>query len=87
MSGVTIERRDGRLTESEYRAVVVVGGRTIEGEWRFTKRHARADVSELRRALFDADAAEARLAAESERRKRNLRMELDTDRRIPRGAA
>ena len=79
---VTIERRDGRVTNSEYRAVVTIGARSAAGPWEYTKKHARMSVAALRRSLFDADEAERRMEAGSRDRCARIRTRLEVDRRI-----
>ena len=78
----TIERRDGRVTMHEYRAVVTVNGQRAVGSWQYARKTAVADVRLLRASLFDPDKAEARLVAESQRRCRATRTAIETDRRI-----
>lgn len=78
---VSFERRDGRISQNEYRVVVTVGDKTAAGAWSFTKADARRGVEALRRSLFDADEAERRLADESNRRGRKIRESLAVDRR------
>lgn len=78
-----IERREGRVTKHEYRAVVWVGGRRAEGAWQYTSKAARADVAALRRSLLPTpEESERIMSAESHRRMAAIRTQLDTDRRV-----
>ena len=82
MSDYTIERRDGRVTISEYRVVVTVGGRAAGGPWCFSRRDAASHIGALRRSLFDEATAERQLSANSRDRCDRIRQRLEADRRL-----
>lgn len=79
---VSFERRDGRLTVSEYRAVVTAYGAVATGEWCYTKKDAGETVEALRRSLFDAERAGERVATEGVARIVRMRTRLDAERRV-----
>ncbi len=84
----TIEQRAGRITESEYRAVVEVAGKVATGAWQFTKRTAQADAKGLRASLLPSAEESARIMVTESRRRCELALvRIVTDRRVLGGAA